>query len=69
LLERVPQARIVLSSDVGRRSRLRAFGGSGYVSGPLGVLGLLRAAGVADARLDGLRGRTAAAFLAIHEAT
>jgi phosphotriesterase-related protein len=68
LLERVAPARIVLSSDVGRRSRLRAFGGSGYASGPLAVLDALRSAGVADTLLDGLRGRTAAAFLAIDEA-
>ena len=65
LLERVPGARIALSSDVGRRSRLRAFGGSGYVAGPDAVLERLRADGVPDAVLAGVRGGNAAAFLAI----
>jgi phosphotriesterase-related protein len=65
LLSRLPAARIALSSDVGRRSRLRAFGGSGYVAGPDAVLERLRADGVADAVLAGVRGGNAAAFLEI----
>ena len=68
LLTRVPAGRIVLSSDVGRRSRLRAAGGSGYASAPLRVLGALRAAGTSAPLLRGLSGGTAAAFLAMEDA-
>jgi hypothetical protein len=68
LLARVPAGRIVLSSDVGRRSRLRAAGGSGYYSAPLRVLGALQAAGTAVPLLRALSGGTAATFLAMEEA-
>jgi phosphotriesterase-related protein len=68
LLERVPEARIVVSSDVGRRSRLRAHGGQGYVAAPRALLGLLRTAGVPDGLLAGVEGANAARFLALPEA-
>jgi phosphotriesterase-related protein len=68
LLERVPAGRIVLSSDVGRRSRLRAAGGSGYASAPLRVLGALQAAETPAPLLRALSGGTAAAFLAMEAA-
>jgi phosphotriesterase-related protein len=64
LLELVPEGRIAISSDVGRRSRLRAFGGSGYAAGPLAALAALDAAGAGEPRLAAIAGGTAAAFLA-----
>ena len=69
LLERAPAACVVVSSDVGRRSRLRAFGGQGYAAAPCALLGLLRAAGVPGDLLAGLQGANAARFLALPEAS
>jgi phosphotriesterase-related protein len=57
--------RIVLSADVGRLSRLTAYGGSGYVSGVGEVCGLLRAAGVEERTIDALTRRTIARLLSM----
>jgi predicted metal-dependent phosphotriesterase family hydrolase len=57
--------RIGLSADVGRRSRLRAHGGSGYVAPLIKLLRLLGDHGVPHAALDHLSGGSAAAFLAM----
>jgi predicted metal-dependent phosphotriesterase family hydrolase len=59
------QARLVLSADLGRRSRLRAFGGTGYTKPLLALLAVLSARGVGGAVLARLTGGTAADFLAM----
>lgn len=64
LLEREPSARVTLSADAGRRSRLRAFGGSGLME-PFNLVAHLRAMGVADAVLARLIGGSAADFLVL----
>jgi hypothetical protein len=65
LLAHVRDARIAVSADVGRRSRLRAFGGSGYAAGPAALLARLRESGLPEPLLAGIRGATAAAFFAL----
>jgi phosphotriesterase-related protein len=65
LLERVPEARVAISADVGRRSRLCAFGGSGYAAAPCALLGRLRAAGVPEPVLARVAGGAAAELLAL----
>jgi phosphotriesterase-related protein len=57
--------RIVVSSDVGRRSRLRAFGGTGYASAVCSLLAELRSASLAEGHVESIAGETAAAFMAI----
>lgn len=63
LLER-GAARIALSADLGRRSRLTAFGGQGYVRPLLALIERLRDRGLSDDAIDRLTGRNAAEFLA-----
>jgi phosphotriesterase-related protein len=62
LLER-GATRIALSADVGRRSRLTAHGGEGYVGALTALLAQLRARGVGESVLDGLVGGNVAGFL------
>jgi phosphotriesterase-related protein len=65
LLERGGDGRIVLSADVGRRSRLTSAGGSGYMAGVLDVLDRLQRAGCGGNALERLAGGAAASFLAL----
>jgi len=57
--------RIALSTDLGRRSRLTAFGGTGYVAGLLELLRRLVAEGLPEGLIESLRGGAAARFLAM----
>jgi phosphotriesterase-related protein len=54
---------IALSADLGRRSRLRSAGGSGYVSGVRRVLDLLTGAGVDERTRASVAGGAATRFL------
>lgn len=65
LIDRGAERQIVLSSDVGRRSRLSAFGGDGYVTALHRLLTRLRDRGVAHEAITRLAGGTVARFLAM----
>jgi phosphotriesterase-related protein len=64
LLGRGKGERIALSADVGRRSRLTAFGGGGYLGGLSALTARLTELGVPRPTIAELTGGTAAAFLA-----
>ena len=56
---------IAVSADLGRRSRLTAFGGSGYAPALCDLLRMLVAEGLPEALIASVRGGAAARFLAM----
>ena len=57
-------SQLVVSADVGRSSRLRGVGGSGYVEGVHRLLAALKAMGLSQDLLDGMTTTGPARFLA-----
>jgi phosphotriesterase-related protein len=55
---------LVVSADVGRHSRLRSAGGSGYVAGVFDLFSALKARGLGDEAIDNLTHSAPASFLA-----
>ena len=60
---------LTVSADVGRTSRLRSAGGSGYISGVRALLAELAARGIDETALDGLTRSTPGRFLAFSNAS
>jgi phosphotriesterase-related protein len=67
LIARGCGASLAISADVGRRSRLLAAGGSGYMETVRRLLDLLAERGVPEAVRDALHGGAAARFLAFSD--
>ena len=57
-------SQLVVSADVGRSSRLRNVGGSGYLEGVHRLLALLKATGLSQDLIDGMTTTGPARFLA-----